>query len=94
MNKLILYRSNHSYLYVHGIRQVVKDVALTISQAMEPVEKGATKIQETFHHISLGAEKAKEEGSEVEVEEHVTENTDKGDVHVVCTEKVIAKPKD
>ncbi|XP_074562343.1 protein LAZ1 homolog 2-like [Curcuma longa] len=33
--------------------QVVKDVASIISQAMEPVEKCVTKIQESLNHISL-----------------------------------------
>lgn len=33
-------------------KQVVKDVVLTINQAIEPVEKGMIKIQETFHHKS------------------------------------------
>lgn len=35
--------------------QVVKDVVLTISQAIEPVHDGMTKIQETFHHISVSS---------------------------------------
>ncbi|KAI3914278.1 hypothetical protein MKW92_049687 [Papaver armeniacum] len=49
-----------------GGQHVVKDVVLTINQAMEPVEKGVTKIQEKFHHISIGSEK---EGPKVEVEQ-------------------------
>lgn len=48
--------------------QVVKDVVLTINQAMEPVEKGVTKIQETFQHVSVSSDKEKEE-VEVKVEE-------------------------
>jgi hypothetical protein len=52
--------------------QVVKDVALTISQAIGPVEKGVGKIQEKFHHISLKPGDKKE--PQVAVEEHVTEN--------------------
>lgn len=39
---------------------------MTINQAIEPVEKGVTKIQEKFHHISIGSEK---EGPKVEVEQ-------------------------
>ncbi|KAG6389086.1 hypothetical protein SASPL_150545 [Salvia splendens] len=35
--------------------QVVKDVVLTINQAIEPVHDGMTKIQETFHHISVSS---------------------------------------
>ncbi|XP_074585457.1 protein LAZ1 homolog 2-like [Curcuma longa] len=36
-----------------GGEHVVKDVASIISQAMEPVEKCVTKIQESLNHISL-----------------------------------------
>lgn len=50
--------------------QVVKDVVLTINQAMEPVEKGVTMIQETIHQISAGSEEKQEE-TEVKVEENV-----------------------
>ncbi|RLN16185.1 hypothetical protein C2845_PM02G23720 [Panicum miliaceum] len=59
-----------------GGHHVVKDVALTISQAIGPVEKGVEKgvgkIQEKFHHISLKSGDKKE--PEVDVEEHITEN--------------------
>ncbi|KAG2540156.1 hypothetical protein PVAP13_9NG537400 [Panicum virgatum] len=59
-----------------GGHHVVKDVALTISQAIGPVEKGVEKgvgkIQEKFHHISLKPGDKKE--PEVDVEEHITEN--------------------
>ncbi|CAD6211495.1 unnamed protein product [Miscanthus lutarioriparius] len=59
-----------------GGQHVVKDVALTISQAIGPVEKGVEKgvgkIQEKFHHISLKPGDKKE--PEVDVEEHITEN--------------------
>ncbi|XP_010261796.1 PREDICTED: protein LAZ1 homolog 2 isoform X2 [Nelumbo nucifera] len=57
-------------IFVGGSEHVVKDVVLTINQAIEPVEKVGTRIQETFHHISLGSGK-KEECSEAEVEKHV-----------------------
>ncbi|CAL4931493.1 unnamed protein product [Urochloa decumbens] len=55
-----------------GGHHVAKDVALTISQAIGPVEKGVGKIQEKFHHISLKPGDKKE--PEVDVEEHITEN--------------------
>ncbi|XP_006651488.2 protein LAZ1 homolog 2 isoform X1 [Oryza brachyantha] len=58
---------------IGGGHHVVKDVALTISQAIGPVEKGVGKIQDTFHHISLKPKGKKE--PEVKVEEHITENT-------------------
>lgn len=51
---------------------MVKDVALTISQAIEPVEKSVTKFQDTIRHISVGSDKGKK--PEVEVDERVTEN--------------------
>ncbi|KAG5547007.1 hypothetical protein RHGRI_012887 [Rhododendron griersonianum] len=56
-------------IVVEGGQHVVKDVVLTINQAMEPVEKGVTKIQETFQHVSVSSDKEKEE-LEVKVEEH------------------------
>lgn len=37
-------------------KQVVKDVVLTINQAMGPVEKGVTKIQERFHRQSVSSD--------------------------------------
>lgn len=49
-------------------KQVVKDVVLTINQAMGPVEKGVTKFQETFQRQSLSSDN-KGEWSELEVEE-------------------------
>lgn len=49
--------------------QVVKDVVLTINQAIEPVHDGMTKIQETFHHISVSSDR-KDELPEVKVDEH------------------------
>lgn len=40
------------YSFLYFWKQVVKDVVLTINQAIGPVEKGVTKIQETFHRRS------------------------------------------
>ncbi len=63
-------------------------MALTISQAIGPVEKGVEKgvgkIQDTFHHISLKPKGEKE--PEVEVEEHITENTVDGEPVAVDAE--------
>ncbi|KAK4853442.1 hypothetical protein QYF36_009292 [Acer negundo] len=53
-------------IVVEGGQHVVKDVVLTINQAMGPVEKGVTKIQEKFHQKSSGSD-----DTELEVEEHV-----------------------
>ncbi|KAI3782754.1 hypothetical protein L2E82_12809 [Cichorium intybus] len=54
-------------IVVEGGQHVVEDVKLTINQAIEPVGKGMTKIQETFHHFSAGDD---EEKPEVEVDEY------------------------
>ncbi|KAK9075938.1 hypothetical protein SSX86_004268 [Deinandra increscens subsp. villosa] len=54
-------------IVVEGGQHVVDDVKLTINQAIEPVGKGMTKIQETFHHLSVGDDDKK---SEVEVDEY------------------------
>ncbi|KAJ4755350.1 organic solute transporter ostalpha protein (DUF300) [Rhynchospora pubera] len=58
-----------------GGKHVVKDVVLTISQAIEPVEKGVTKIQETMHHISVKPNKE----SEYAINEHTNERIVDGD---------------
>ncbi|XP_057967866.1 protein LAZ1 homolog 2 isoform X2 [Malania oleifera] len=60
-------------IVLEGGQHVVRDVALTISQAIEPVEKGVTKIQETFHHVTVSPDD-KEEKSTLEVEEKFEEN--------------------
>lgn len=53
----------HSFLCL----QVVDDVKMTLNQAIEPVGKGMTKIQETIHHLSVGDDDKK---SEIEVDEY------------------------
>ncbi|KAJ4815484.1 organic solute transporter ostalpha protein (DUF300) [Rhynchospora pubera] len=58
-----------------SVQDVVEDVVLTISQAIEPVEKGVTKIQETMHHISVKPNKE----SEYEINEHTNERIVDGD---------------
>uniref|UniRef100_A0A803MF57 Uncharacterized protein n=1 Tax=Chenopodium quinoa TaxID=63459 RepID=A0A803MF57_CHEQI len=55
-----------------GGQQVVEDVKLTINQAIEPVEKGVTKIQESFHQITVGSEDKQE--SDVEIEERIEDD--------------------
>ena len=42
--------------------------------------------------MSLGSDK--EEGAKVEVDEHVTENVEEGEIHVICSEKVVAESND
>lgn len=56
------------YYHVIVWRQVVKDVVLTINQAIEPVHEGMTKIHETFHQISVSGDSKDE--PDVTVEEH------------------------
>ncbi|XP_047043238.1 protein LAZ1 homolog 2-like [Lolium rigidum] len=76
-----------------GGQHVVKDVALTISQAMEPVEKGVEKgvgkIQETFHHVSL--KPGDKKNPDVEVEEHVTKNVVDGEPVAIDAEIEVEK---
>ncbi|CAH1432070.1 unnamed protein product [Lactuca virosa] len=62
-------------IVVEGGQHVVEDVRLTINQAIEPVGKGMTKIQETIHHLSVGDEKGKQE---VEVDEYKKDVTEVG----------------
>lgn len=51
------------------MKQVVKDVVLTINQAMGPVEKGMTKIQETFHQTSVNDDEEEKQETEIMIEE-------------------------
>ncbi|KAL4180693.1 hypothetical protein AMTRI_Chr12g233930 [Amborella trichopoda] len=69
---------------IGGGEHVRKDVVLTITQAIELVEKGVTKIQETFHHISIGSG-----DEEVKVDKHVSENVTKDRSHVLSSEKPV-----
>ncbi|KAF3439707.1 hypothetical protein FNV43_RR17985 [Rhamnella rubrinervis] len=59
-------------IVLEGGQRVVKDVVLTINQAIGPVEKGMVKIQETFHHKSDS--KGEEDESELRVEERFEED--------------------
>ncbi|XP_022156289.1 protein LAZ1 homolog 2 isoform X2 [Momordica charantia] len=58
-------------IVLEGGQRVVKDVVLTINQAIGPVEKGVAMIQETFHKRTVGSD---EDESDVEIEEYVEEN--------------------
>lgn len=55
-------------------KQVVKDVVLTINQAIGPMEKGVMKIQKTFHQKSVVSSDSEEEESDVTVETEFTTN--------------------
>ncbi|XP_057746045.1 protein LAZ1 homolog 2 isoform X1 [Arachis stenosperma] len=55
-------------IVVEGGQRVVKDVVLTINQAIGPVEKGVTKIQETFHHKTVVSSDEEEEESDIHKE--------------------------
>ncbi|XAR67209.1 hypothetical protein NMG60_11013687 [Bertholletia excelsa] len=57
-------------IVVEGGQHVIKDVVLTINQAIEPVGKGMTKIQETFHQKSVASEDDNED-NKIEVKKHV-----------------------
>ncbi|XP_057507086.1 protein LAZ1 homolog 2 isoform X3 [Actinidia eriantha] len=73
-------------IVVEGSQHVVKDVVLTINQAIEPVEKGMTKIQETFHHISEASDDDKKE-QEVEVEKRVDQSLTGSGSHVLSSQE-------
>ncbi|KAI4380809.1 hypothetical protein MLD38_006957 [Melastoma candidum] len=75
-------------IIVEGGQRVVKDVVLTINQAMEPVEKGVTKIQEKIHHRFESGGRTEE--FEVAAEEHVTTEDVQKDTFV-CTEERVVK---
>ncbi|XVF48865.1 hypothetical protein PTKIN_Ptkin03bG0222800 [Pterospermum kingtungense] len=65
-------------IVVEGGQRVMEDVVLTINQAMGPMEKGVTKIQETFHKKTDSD--SNHEESELEIEEHV-EHLSANDMH-------------
>ncbi|KAK9989866.1 hypothetical protein SO802_030105, partial [Lithocarpus litseifolius] len=70
-------------IVVEGGQHVVQDVVLTINQAIGPVEKGVTKIQETFYHKSEVKDlDDQEEKVEPKVEQHVEENHSESETHV------------
>lgn len=46
-------------------------MVLTVNQAIEPVEKGVTKIRDRLHHVSVKSDE--DVTSNVELEEHVEE---------------------
>lgn len=50
-------------------KQVVEDVKLTINQAIEPVGKGVTKIQESIHQITVASSDEEKEETDLEIEE-------------------------
>ncbi|KAI5674232.1 hypothetical protein M9H77_14596 [Catharanthus roseus] len=77
-------------IVVEGGQKVVKDVVLTINQAIEPVEKGVTKIQETFHEISVSSGENKEEETQVKVEEHEQNVTEDGSQFFSAEEKIVS----
>lgn len=63
--------SSHASILLNLSRhwQVVKDVVLTVNQAIEPVEKGVTKIRDRLHPVS--AKSDEDITSNVDLEEHV-----------------------
>ncbi|KVI12237.1 Organic solute transporter Ost-alpha [Cynara cardunculus var. scolymus] len=89
-------------IVVEGGQHVVEDVKLTINQAIGPVGKGMTKIQETIHHLSVGDDDD-DKKSEVEVDEYeqdvkrVTsdDNNEKLEVRIEKNEQVarVGTPK-
>ncbi|GAB2267501.1 hypothetical protein Dimus_038670 [Dionaea muscipula] len=75
-------------IVVEGGQQAIEDVKLTINQAMEPVEKGVTKIQETFQQqISLQSGDGENiDETDLKVEELVQD--DRGELHYWSTNEM------
>ncbi|KAK2449821.1 hypothetical protein P8452_13540 [Trifolium repens] len=61
-------------IVVGGGQRVVKDVVLTINQAIGPVEKGVTKIQQTLHQKKVVSSDEEEEETDLEIETNVTKS--------------------
>lgn len=67
-------------IVVEGGQHVVEDVVLTINQAMSPVERGVTKIQERFHRrMSSGEEEIE---SEIEAEQQISRSASRDELGV------------
>ncbi|KAK7411844.1 hypothetical protein VNO78_03287 [Psophocarpus tetragonolobus] len=60
-------------IVVEGGQRVVKDVALTINQAIGPVEKGVTRIQQTFHNKTVVSSDDEKE-ADIQVEKDITKS--------------------
>ncbi|XP_059633267.1 LOW QUALITY PROTEIN: protein LAZ1 homolog 2 [Cornus florida] len=80
-------------IVVEGGQHVVKDVFLTINQAMEPVEKGMTRIQETFHHRSVASDDNKEE-LELEIDEYAEQDLTRSGSNVLSYEEKVFTESD
>ncbi|KAL6224280.1 hypothetical protein ACLB2K_003135 [Fragaria x ananassa] len=80
-------------IVMEGGHHVVKDVVLTINQAMGPVEKGVTKgvtkIQETFHQRSDD----QDDKSEVSVEETIEVTLSDEEAHMDLEKSTISERK-
>uniref|UniRef100_A0A7C8ZFG9 Uncharacterized protein n=1 Tax=Opuntia streptacantha TaxID=393608 RepID=A0A7C8ZFG9_OPUST len=66
-------------IVLEGGQQMVQDVKVTINQAIEPVEKGVTKIQEILERSeeeSPGGEKIKESFHQITVESNGRKESD------------------
>ncbi|KAK9142162.1 hypothetical protein Syun_011562 [Stephania yunnanensis] len=72
-----------------GGKRVVKDVVLTINQAIEPVEKGVIKIQEKFHNAAAESDNEEDESPQLQVEEHLEEGGVDGEAKVVSSENKV-----
>eukprot|EP00253_Pinus_taeda_P002852 PITA_02852 len=58
---------------IGGGEHVVNDVLITVSQAVEPVEKGVTKLNETFQRLSWGGKPDNEQ--KIEINDQIVEST-------------------
>lgn len=67
-------------IVVEGGQHVVEDVVLTINQAISPVGKGVTKIQETLHRRVDSDEE--EIAAKVEAEQHISTSGSQADLRV------------
>lgn len=78
---------------IGGGEHVVKDVALTISRAIEPVGKGVHLIQDSIHHLSVGSNE-EDDGPKVEVEEHVTKDVKADESESITSTQIIEQHDD
>eukprot|EP00253_Pinus_taeda_P009920 PITA_09920 len=70
---------------IGGGEHVVNDVLITVSQAVEPMEKGVTKLNETFQHLSWGGKPDNEQ--KIEINDQIVESINGDRSREVTVEK-------
>ena len=74
------------YHVIGGGEHIVNDVLITVSQAVEPMEKGITKLNDTFQHLYWGGKSDNNE-KKIEINDQIVESTSDDRSREVTVEK-------